>query len=139
MVCRNWRTEDGKIAWPRFIASIIGGILMLFAFTSVFGFVFQALWNWLMPSLFHLAEITYYEAFGLMILARLLTGGFCHHHGHHGYRRSSRYGNSCRSEEFENWQHYDAWWNAEGKDAFQKFAESQGAESKPRKSKKKVT
>jgi hypothetical protein len=46
------------------------------------------LWNWLVPTLFHGPVIGYLEAAGLMILGRLLVGGFGgkHHHGHHGGR-----------------------------------------------------
>jgi hypothetical protein len=128
MFCRNWNSEDGKKRWPGFMARVMGGIVMAIVFTTVFGLVVQYLWNWLMPSLFHLAEIDYYQAFGLMILARLLIGGFGHRRGHHGhYRHMGKHGynKSCKSGEYENWQHYDAWWNAEGKDAFKKYADSQ--------------
>ncbi|MDR2885610.1 MAG: hypothetical protein LBU95_02365 [Rikenellaceae bacterium] len=47
------------------------------------------LWNWLMPAIFALTAITYWQALGLMVLARLLFGGMRHgghgHHGHHGH------------------------------------------------------
>jgi hypothetical protein len=45
------------------------------AFT-VFGFVVSHLWNYLMPGLFGLHAITFWQAVGLMLLGRLLFGGF---------------------------------------------------------------
>ena len=45
------------------------------AFT-VFGFVVTHLWNFLMPGLFGLRAITFWQAVGLMLLGRLLFGGF---------------------------------------------------------------
>jgi hypothetical protein len=41
------------------------------------GFVVMHLWNWLMPTIFAgAAMITYCQAFGILILARILFGGF---------------------------------------------------------------
>lgn len=45
------------------------------AFTA-FGFVVTHLWNYLMPGLFGLHAITFWQAVGLMVLGRLLFGGF---------------------------------------------------------------
>lgn len=40
------------------------------------GFLVVGLWNWLMPSLFGLKLITYWQAVGLLILSKILFGGF---------------------------------------------------------------
>jgi hypothetical protein len=40
------------------------------------------LWNWLLPPLFGLKEISFLQGAGLLILGRLLFGGM---HGRHGY------------------------------------------------------
>ena len=53
--------------------------LILAAFVA-FGFITMYLWNWLMPLLFHLPEITFWQTIGLLILSRLLLGGFKGHH-----------------------------------------------------------
>jgi hypothetical protein len=50
---------------------------------TVFGFLTKELWNWLMTSIFHLRPITMVEAIGLLLLGKILFGGF-HKHGHHG-------------------------------------------------------
>jgi hypothetical protein len=50
----------------------------------VFGFAVMFLWNWLMPVLFGLKLITYWQAVGLIVLSKLLFGGI---HSHGGGRR----------------------------------------------------
>lgn len=40
------------------------------------GYVVMALWNWLMPELFGLGVITYWKAFGILVLCKILFGGF---------------------------------------------------------------
>jgi hypothetical protein len=40
------------------------------------GFLVMGLWNWLMPALFGLKLITYWQAVGLLILSKILFGGF---------------------------------------------------------------
>jgi len=51
-----------------------GGLALAVLFAFVFGIVVRALWNWLMPDIFGLPTITYWQAFGLVILAKLLLG-----------------------------------------------------------------
>ncbi len=46
------------------------------------GFVIMGLWNWLMPALFGLKPIGYWQAWGLLILCKILFGGL--HGGHRG-------------------------------------------------------
>lgn len=38
------------------------------------GFMVAWLWNWLMPDIFGLPGITYWQAWGLLLLAHLLLG-----------------------------------------------------------------
>jgi hypothetical protein len=45
-------------------------------FVALFGFVVMGLWNWLMPALFGLKTIGYWQALGLFILSKILFGGF---------------------------------------------------------------
>jgi hypothetical protein len=55
----------------------------------VFGFAVMGLWNWLMPALFGLTQIGFWQALGLVVLSRVLFGGFRHHgwHQHHWRER----------------------------------------------------
>lgn len=45
-------------------------------FVALAGFVTMSLWNWLMPALFHGPAISLGQTFGLLLLSRLLFGGF---------------------------------------------------------------
>ena len=45
-------------------------------FITVAGFATQALWNWLMPALFRLPAITRGQTYDLLLLSRILFGGF---------------------------------------------------------------
>jgi len=53
---------------------------------NVFGYVVEKMWNWLMPAIFGLHAITFVQALGLLLLCKILFGGF-HRHGGRGYER----------------------------------------------------
>jgi hypothetical protein len=55
---------------------ILGGIVFGTAAIFVFGFVTMKLWNGLVPDLFHGPVITLCQAFGILILGKILFGGF---------------------------------------------------------------
>lgn len=59
-------------------------ILGVLAFIAIGGEAVRLLWNWLLPPLFGWSEITFWQALGLLVLSRILFGGF----GHHGSYRS---------------------------------------------------
>ena len=55
------------------------GIALLFAFIVfmfIGGILVQWLWNWLLPDIFGLRRVTFWEALGLLALSRILFGGF---------------------------------------------------------------
>ena len=61
-------------------------IMLLVALAiTVFSFVTMHLWNWLMPAVFGLRTITWLQALGLLVLGKILFGGF-HRHGGGGCR-----------------------------------------------------
>ena len=43
---------------------------------AVLSLVVMGLWNWLMPALFGWHAITYWQALGILILSKILFGGF---------------------------------------------------------------
>ncbi len=45
-------------------------------FAIVAGIVTRSLWNWLVPELFHGPEISLLQTYGLLLLSRILFGGF---------------------------------------------------------------
>jgi hypothetical protein len=55
-------------------------LIVLFIFIG--GEIVKLLWNWLLPPLFGLHQITFWQGLGILILARILFGGF----GRHGSR-----------------------------------------------------
>ncbi|NVK52561.1 MAG: hypothetical protein HWD85_06475 [Flavobacteriaceae bacterium] len=108
-------------------AIVVGWVLLfailITAFIALFGFVFQYLWNWLMPDIFGLTTITYWQGIGLIILAKIIFGGL-------GCDKDSS--NSCDStssnkkkksstSDFSKWELYDAYWNEEGEAAYEAY------------------
>jgi hypothetical protein len=60
----------------RKIFMIPAAILGMVAFTFIGGEIVLNLWNWLAPMLFGLHTITFWQALGLLVLTRMLFGGF---------------------------------------------------------------
>jgi len=56
-------------------------------FVTVFSFVVLRLWNWLMPAVFGWHVITFWQAVGLLVLSKILFGGFHGRPGRHMYWR----------------------------------------------------
>lgn len=50
-------------------------ILMLVLWSLVLAWPVQLLWNWLVPGIFGLGRITYFQAFGLKLLLGMTLGG----------------------------------------------------------------
>jgi hypothetical protein len=63
------------------IFKIPGIIISIAAIAFLCGWVTMLLWNWLMPVIFNLPVITFWQSFGLIILAKLVFGGMHPHHG----------------------------------------------------------
>jgi hypothetical protein len=51
-------------------------VLIALAAGLLFGFVVMRLWNWVMPPVLGLHTIGYPQALGLLVLTRILFGGF---------------------------------------------------------------
>ncbi len=45
-------------------------------FVAVSGLIVMRLWNWLTPALFGWHVITFWQAVGILILSKILLGGF---------------------------------------------------------------
>lgn len=71
------------------------GIPLFIAAIALLVWATMLLWNALLPAIFGMVTITYWQALGLLVLGRLLFGGFGkgggdmyhfrrHHHGDHG-------------------------------------------------------
>jgi hypothetical protein len=77
-----------------FIAPL--AILGMLLFIAIGSAAVMLLWNWLLPSLFGWHQITFWQAFGLLALCRILFGGF----GGRGFPRSG-----IRRRMAEHWEH----------------------------------
>jgi hypothetical protein len=62
------------------IFKVLKVLLMVCVAVLVFGFVTMSLWNALVPAIFGLKAITFLQALGLLVLGKILFGGF-HRHG----------------------------------------------------------
>ena len=114
-------------------AQVIGwvflGVAFAVVFALVFGIVVKLLWNWLMPAIFGLGEISYWQAFGLVILAKLLFGAFGHRHkdrSNHFQKEFSDWKEECCTGRIDDemiggWKHYKQYWQEEGKAAFEDY------------------
>lgn len=67
---------------------ILFGILVVALVT----YLTQQLWNWLIPVLFGGPVITFWQTFGLLVLSKILLGGFGKgpHRGGHSWKSRAR-------------------------------------------------
>lgn len=66
-----------KLKW------FVRGLLFAIGFIALFSLIVMLLWNWLMPSIFGLGQITYLQSAGLLILSKILFFGFGGRKGGH--------------------------------------------------------
>lgn len=104
---------------------VVLGIIAAVGLALLFGYGLMWLWNWLMPALFGLATINYWQAVGIFILAKLLFGSGGHNRRGRRKRRSNDH---CRSgngkpfgKDYARWKHYDKFWNEEGEKAYDAY------------------
>src|SRR5271155_4669212 len=74
-----------------------GIILMVIAAVALVGYIVQHLWNWLIPAIVGWHTITFWQAIGLLLLSKILFGGF-HRHGPGGR-------NHWKHRMTERWEH----------------------------------
>jgi hypothetical protein len=78
----------------RRFAHVARFILFAVVAALVLSFIIMYLWNWLMPAVFGLHLINFWQALGLLVLSKILFGGF------HGRRWG---GMRWRSRMMERW------------------------------------
>ncbi|HEY6977067.1 MAG TPA: hypothetical protein VH396_12315 [Chitinophagaceae bacterium] len=71
-------------------------ILGVLAIVALLSFIVMSLWNNILVSVLHIGVINFWQALGLLVLAKILFGGFPgwrgrHGYGHFGYRRKEMY------------------------------------------------
>ncbi|UCH94301.1 MAG: ABC transporter permease [Candidatus Aminicenantes bacterium] len=136
----------------RIIGVVLLGVVLAGLFALVFGFLVKILWNALMPAIFDLTKITYWQAVGMVILVKLLFGYFGRHHPDpHLYFQKKiedkwhRRFRKLKIDEdddlwkpkgsHEYWKYYKDYWKAEGKAAFEAYIDKIEEEKKEKEKK----
>ena len=104
-----------RVAFHISMAIVLGGALVL-----AFGYAVMLLWNVVMPAVFGLGHLTFWRSVGLLLLARILVGGF-HRGGFGGHRRFGRR---------TSFRQYEDWWKEVGQQSFHDFSASRPTEQK---------
>ncbi len=78
----------------------------------VFGGIVMALWNWLIPELFNGPQLNFWQALGILALARILTGGM-------GSGRNKHRSGSCGPFKGKNPMKDSFFSNKEARSSFQ--------------------
>lgn len=91
-----------------------------------FGYITMHLWNWLMPEIFGLKMITYWQAMGLLVLGKILFSGFGgkgRHHGcghHRGWRHHGWHGHHHGGPWRKRWEEKMAKMSPEERERFRR-------------------
>jgi len=76
----------------KFKVRCFGKALLVPAGIALLGFLVMLLWNWVIPAVFASGRpIDYLHALGLLVLSRILFGGFRGHGGWRGHRHWRRW------------------------------------------------
>lgn len=116
------------------VGMIIFGAFAITGLAILFGFVIMWLWNWLMPEIFGLSTLTYWQAVGLFILLKLLLGGCGGGRG--GKKHSKRSNHKCTNNsksDFSKWKDYDKFWKEEGDERYKEYLERQSNQTQENK------
>lgn len=61
-----------RFSIPLTILMALGGFALAAALALFFGWIVMLLWNWLMPAIFKLPQIGYWQGWGLVLLSHIL-------------------------------------------------------------------
>ncbi len=101
-------------------------VLLGIGIAFLVGYIVMRLWNWLMPELFDLPMISYWQAVGVLVFAKIIFG-FGSGDGPGGNKKSKRGPNKGKCNplrrDFSEWKHYDGFWQEEGEQAYKNYVE----------------
>ena len=121
---KNFFTHKFRKKSPiEIVGIIIFGAIAISGLAILFGFIIMWLWNWLMPEIFGLATLSYWQAVGLFILLKLLLGG-CGSGS--SSKKSKDTNDNCKTDsktDFSKWKHYDKFWKDEGDALYKQYVE----------------
>jgi len=104
------------------VLGIVGGS----ALAVLFGFIVMWLWNRLMGGIFGLPELSYWEAVGVLILAKIFFGCMGGGGGHHKSKKKKwdKWDGDNWDMGPDDWQHFKEYWHSGGKEHFHSYRES---------------
>lgn len=124
---KNFFTHKMRKRSPiEIVGIVIFGAIVITGLAILFGFIIMWLWNWLMPEIFGLPTLTFWQSAGLFILLKILLGGIGGDHSSEKSSKKSDY--KCRKEsrrDFSKWKYYDQFWEEEGDVLYQQYVERQ--------------
>ncbi len=77
---------------------VLGILVLVCAAVALFGFIVMSLWNGILVGVLHVGVIDFWQALGILILSKILFGGF---HGKRGGWRGR--GGPWRKEMMQKW------------------------------------
>jgi len=93
-----------------------GGLVFGAVFFVGLGWVTMAVWNAVIPAISSLPALTFWQAIGIFVLARLLVGRFGGGRGRrHGHGHWRSHSHSHRLDDYEDW------WSTEGEAVFREY------------------
>lgn len=114
----------------RVVGKVVKLIIFVILFLTIaivgFGQAVYHLWNWLMPTLFRLPVITFWQAVGLLGLSWLLFGGWRGFHG--GGRNRSHW----RNRMAERWEKMTPEEREKFRGGFRGYCGPESADPQPR-------
>ena len=119
---RRWHGRRPAAMGLRIAGFAVAGVVGVGIFALAFGWLVMILWNWIMPTIFSLPVIGYWQGFGIVILAKLIFGGIGAGR-HWGPRYHPGHGPGGWHGPGRDWRLWRQWWEAEGRQSFDHFAE----------------
>ncbi|MBN1574984.1 MAG: hypothetical protein JW913_00425 [Chitinispirillaceae bacterium] len=128
----------------RIVGIAIAGISLAVLFALLFGWVVMLLWNWLVPSIFGLKAITYWQAFGITVLAKIFFSGVhgdahkadkIHRSVDHRWHRwmgiddEASLGEGFGRFSHREMKHYRDFWKERGEAAFEEYLRDIGPDN----------
>lgn len=94
----NWKYGYGKSFW---LLKGLKVILIVALVGTIMTYIVMMLWNWLMPMIFNLSVINFWQAAGILILAKIFFG-FSRWGGGHHWGRQHYYWKEKMEERLKN-------------------------------------
>lgn len=109
---------------------IVGGLFLAVLFLALLGLLVQVVWNSTIPNIFESTPISFWQALGLFLLAKLFFGFGSANSQAFRRRRKKRHQESKPVNENENGDvtqsdEFKAYWEQQGREAFETYRKGQ--------------